>query len=256
VFGQYLSGGAVNTLKIALSGGDVPKISYEGFGWNAAHCGVAVTSGTQSAGASSVIVSAATARNLTVGAVIKVGVDDNTGAGYQITTANYSTYTFGVTPNLAGTTATGQDVVPFVPTETTGGSPAAGIDGAITLNATTLPLTSFELTLANNLKEINDEANQSTTTDYIPGVREVSGKFSVRARSDQIIRIGRARGFATEAISVACGTTAGKICTINIPYAEIVTPNVEAPESEEGTFELEFRAIGNSGADEMSVVFT
>lgn len=256
VLSEAIAGACVNSVKLSMSGGDVPKLSYEGFGWTMAHTGVAVLNGAVAGGASTFTTTAATNRNITVGSVVSLGSDTNSGAGYQVTAVNTSTYVCTFTPVAVTGASDGASVAPYVPTETTSGNPAAGIDGAITVGGASLPLTAFEVTLSNAVKEINDEANQQTTTDYIPGIREITGKVTVRARQDQIIRIGRSRAFATEAISAACGTTAGKILTVSIPYAEIIVPSVEVPESEEGTFELAFKALGSSGADDMTWTFT
>ena len=156
----------------------------------------------------------------------------------------------------AATEANADPVVPFVPSETTAGNPITGIAGSLTIDAVTVPITAFDITISNNLKPLADEAQQQYPTDVIPGFRDVTGNVSFRARKDFIIELGKRKAFAARDIQVILGSAAGKKCTINVDFAEFIFAALEVPEADEAIVKLPFVAVGSAGEDEVGVVFT
>lgn len=241
-----VSGCWVEEVKITLSGGDEPKLAFSGGGATHIHTSATVLDGALS-GEKDPIIDDEYA--VEVGSVIKIGSDDNSGAGHDVTAKVGTQLT--ITDNA--TADNDAEITPFTPTATTGGSPLAGISGALTIDTVAFPITQIEVTLKNNIKPINDEYGSAVVTDVIEGKRNVSGSINCRARRDQVIELGNRKGFATRAIVVTAGSVAGALVSLSIPYAEIEFSPFEVPESDECTFSLPFRGLGSTGADSISL---
>lgn len=161
-----------------------------------------------------------------------------------------------VTPAVAGAQAIDVDIVPQTPDETTAGSPLPGITGSVTIDGDTVPVLAWEVTINNNHVLFHDEAFQQKVTDYAEGYREASGQLSFRARSDLVKWLGIRKALETHAIVITIGSTAGKICTISLPYVEFEFADAERSNEDASMINLPFRALGSSGADELTVTFT
>jgi hypothetical protein len=194
--------------------------------------------------------------NFDVDSVLKIGTEDNSGAGFKVTAKSGLTLTVNGTPAMGS----GVAVIPFVPSETTTGSVLGGIAGSCTIDGNAVGvLTEFEVNVKNNIKPISDEALNEKVSDFIVGYREVTGSLTIRGRSDMIRyhTMRRTDITDTKPVVLAIGTTAGKILTISIPYAEFITDAVDTPEADEVTIKLPFVALASSsGADEISLTFT
>ncbi len=263
---EVLTGSWIESLTINLSGGDEAKVSFEGRAKDMVSCGAAgLLAGVEAAAQTVIGLGAGEAAGYEEGVVVAIvnpttgaTVDDNGGAGYEVSNVDLGTDEITVTPALVIGAAAGDRVIPFVPTETTAGSPTSGILGSLSLDAApALPIISFEATLTNNHKPTDDEFGQDSSTDYIDGPRDVTGSFTVRARRDEIIELQRRKRFLTRDIKVKSGPDtgggAGDTYTLDFDVAEFMFSGVDVPESEEGTFTLPFRALGTTGGDSMKL---
>lgn len=253
VLQENLVGAVVDSCTISGDGSSEPRITFEGRAANYGFAAAATTDGSQSSGASSIDIASGDERNLKHPCVVQVDSDDNSGAGYEVTSSNYSTRAFGISPNL-GSTVSGE-VLPFAPTETTAGSPVAGIAGQLLIDSNALPITAYEVTINGNVSAVEDEAFQQNITDYIPGNWEITGSFTVRCRADVMLDFAKRESFTTRDIELDIGTTAGSIVQIDIDQAEIEFGAIEMPEDAEGTFTLPFKALGSSGEDDITITF-
>lgn len=252
IMSEALIGAWVESLTISVSGGEEAKVSFEGGAADHVHSGTGTVSGAHSA-TTTLQLDSGEAKNFDVGSLLSIGGDDNGGAGYEVSAVDTSTDQLTVGTSFS---ATDQDaVIPFAPTETTSGSPVAGIVGSFKLDGTTIPIISAEVTIANNHKMVEDEYGQDAVTDYIPGAREVTGSVTVRLRKDQIILLGRRKHFDSRDLDLRIGDTTGEQCLIECPYLEFDFSPAEVPQSEEGTVSLPFTALGSSGEDEISIDF-
>lgn len=252
VFQQALWGAWANSVTINVAGGDEPKVTFEGGAMGVAHTGTSTLNGAMVASAT-MVVQTAESYNFEKYSVVKVDSSDNSGAGYQIT-ADGSRPSFTLETTLSE--ANNDPVVPFVPSETTAGSPINGVTGSLAIDGTTVPITAFDITIANAVKALGDEAMQQYPTDAIPGARAVTGNVSLRARKDFVLELGKRKAFAARDIAVILGSVAGKKCTINVDYAEMMFNAAEVPEADEVMIKLPFTALGSSGEDECNVVFS
>lgn len=245
---EAASGCWVEQVKFSGAGANPPKVAFEGEGIEHHLTGTSTCSGATSG---STVTPADGVAGFSVGSVLQIGASTNTGAGHKVTAVGSTTLTVEGTP--AG--SDGDAIIPFTPTETTAGSPVAGISGSVTIGGSSLPITAFEVVLKNGIKPVNDEAFASAATDYIVGWRSVTGSLTVRARKDQIIRMGTRKSFSSAPLVVlTLGAVAGKRCKLEIS-AEFDISALEVPESDEATVTLPFTALGLLGADEFTVTF-
>lgn len=282
ILSQLLVGAYVEKMTISLSGGEQPKVSFEGTASDYALTGVGTLTSSPAGAATFTINTDETVnflpRDTIAGAahndsgLTKVGslVDirnETTGAliagtdGKIVTDVNGDT----ITVSAVVTATTGNLLTPMVPASvTTTGNPVAGILGSLTLqdsespaSTITMPVTSFDVSVTNGTKALTDEAFQQAMTDFIPGYREVTGTLSFRARRDIIKMLAQRKQFNTKALVVTIGDTAGKKLTISVPRAELEFSDVSVPEADEALLTLPWRAISSSetAEDEISLTF-
>ena len=259
-FMETLTGCYVNSMTISVAGGEEPKVTFEGESSglyiptttspSAAQLAAGESTATVdgSGTGTSFDVHAGEGENFKPGSVISVGSDTD------LVVESVSNDTITVDSSITFTDD--DEVKPFAPTETVAGSPIAGILGSLTLAGNSLPITSFEVTVANNNKGIADEAFVAGTSDYVPGFRDVTGSLSIRCRRDLAIEIGKRLDFGTQAIVVTCGDTAGKKLIVEIDDAEFEVAAVDTPQSDEVVVPMNFRALATSaGEDEIVIKF-
>ena len=259
-FMETLTGCYVNSMTISVAGGEEPKVTFEGessglyIPTTTSPSAAQLTAGESTATVdgsgtgTSFDVHAGEGENFKPGSVISVGSDTD----LVVTAVSNDT----ITVDSSITFTDDDEVKPFAPTETVAGSPIAGILGSLTLAGNSLPITSFEVTVANNNKGIADEAFVAGTSDYVPGFRDVTGSLSIRCRRDLAIEIGKRLDFGTQAIVVTCGDTAGKKLIVEIDDAEFEVAAVDTPQSDEVVVPMNFRALATSaGEDEIVIKF-
>ena len=259
-FMETLTGCYVNSMTISVAGGEEPKVTFEGessglyIPTTTSPSAAQLTAGESTATVdgsgtgTSFDVHAGEGENFKPGSVISVATDTD----LVVTAVSNDT----ITVDSSITFTDDDEVKPFAPTETVAGSPIAGILGSLTLAGNSLPITSFEVTVANNNKGISDEAFVAGTSDYVPGFRDVTGSLSIRCRRDLAIEIGKRLDFGTQAIVVTCGDTAGKKLIVEIDDAEFEVAAVDTPQSDEVVVPMTFRALATSaGEDEIVIKF-
>jgi len=264
---EAVSGAYVNSMTISVAGGEEPKITFDG----EASTYIPTTTSPEDPTTNSTATVAATgtgdtftvqtgeAANFRPGSILKIGTDISN-VDLEVQSVNTSTDTVTMTASVPAGFTSGDAVVPYVPAETVNGSPIAGILGFLKFgtapNQTTIPITTFEVTVANNNKPINDESFTQVLTDYVPGFRDVTGSLSVRCRRDLAIEIPKRLNHGNERIVVECGNVAGSTVEITIPKAEFDVAAVDTPQSDEVIIPMTFRALASaSGEDELTVKF-
>ena len=250
VVSEAVAGAWVETMTISMSGGDDPRISFDGGGSSHIHTSTTTANG---AGSSTTDLVVDDADAIEVGSVIKIGT--GSASNIKVTAKNGT----AITLESASSWSDGDAVVPDTPSETTAGSPSPGITGSITLAGNTgIEIIGFDVSLKNNIKGIVDEAFASTATDFIPGFRDVSGNLQVRCAKDQAIEIGKRKGFSARDLQIVSGSGTGKVVTIDMDQIEFGFAALNVPESEEVIIDLPFTALAQdaSSNDELTITFS
>lgn len=255
---ESLPGCPVNTLKLTVTGGEPPKLSFAGQSMGHRFTGNGTLASLISS-SSTATVQTDEGDGFEAGSVVEVDGDDNSGAGWPVASVSGDVLT--VTGTIAAAAASGL-VIPFAPTPVTAGSPISFTLGSVSMELPStasqdLPITDFEIEINNNYTFIEDEFGTSVMTDAIVGYREITGKIGIRASSNMVAEISRRKLFNNRAITVRIGTIAGSRCTLTIPAARLEVNKLNMP-LEEGTIDLAFRALDTAEAarDALTVVFT
>jgi len=258
---EALKGAWVQTVKISISGGNEPRISFEGGA--ADHVQTGYSTAASISNSNTVVVTAADQDLFEVDSIVAVGAQ--TDRKVTAKTAN------SLTVDGAAITATTPVVKPWIPADTyalddsgnTGGDALAEIDGTLTLTdsgsiiaETTPKITAFELNITNNFKPINNEAFQDKVTDIIEGYRSITGSITIRARRDWIKLWASRKRFVTTDLFVRVGPASGRRMEIDLNQIEIEFGDLDIPQEEEGLFTLPFLALGTlAGEDECTISF-
>jgi len=249
---EAVTGAYVETMSISMSGGDDPRVSFDGGASNYIVTTTSTTNGTGS-GTATLVVDDADA--FEIGSVVAVAADDSSGAGYKVTNKSSTTLTLDSTASWSD----GVAVTPFTAAEATVGSPSPGITGSVTLAGNSgIEIIAFDMTLKNNIKPMADEAFSEVVTDFIPGYREVTGSLTVRCAKDQALELGKRRAFGTRDLQIVSGSGTGKVCTIDLDDVEFQFSALDIPESEEVVITLPFVALASSAtaSDELTITFS
>jgi len=246
---EAVAGAWVETMTISMSGGDDPRVSFDGGGSSHIHTSTTTADGS---GSSTTALVVDDADAIEVGSVLQVG---SVGDNIQVTAKNGTAITLASPSSWSD----GDAVIPFTPTETTAGSPSPGITGSITLAGNTgIEIIGFDVSLKNNIKGIVDEAFASTATDFVPGFRDVSGTLQVRCAKDQALEIGKRKGFSARDLQIVSGSGTGNVVTIDMDQIEFGFAALNVPESEEVIIDLPFTALAQdaSSNDELTITFS
>jgi len=168
---------------------------------------------------------------------------------------------------IAGSGFTGA-VIPKVPTPGTITSVVNnGLQGSFSLDGvTSYPITSFDLTLTNGIKPIEDEALTEGASDFIAGYRTVSGSVSVRAKKSDLLALTRRLTYSSGSnrdfddvpiiLKLGPGGTDTDIW-VTMATAELEFGSIDVPESEEAILNIPFRALSSAydQSDELTLKF-
>ena len=111
---------------------------------------------------------------------------------------------------------------------------------------TNAPITSFEVTVANNLSLISDEFGTiSGAAGYIPGMRDVTGSISMRVKKEfQALLLHRRDLFRRCLVAIRLGPAAPvNAVTIDMEYVEFEPSGMEVSGNEELTVTMPFKSM-------------
>ena len=255
VLSEVVYGAWVEEMKISGSGGDIPKVSFSGGGTHYALTGTSTKSAT---GTNACTVTTGEGHNFMVGSLVTV-------SGQTDTTVRAIA---GDVLTITGSSFTGA-VIPKVPTAVV--TPAAqkvtnGIAGSVSIDGVDYPVTSFEVTLKNNVKAFEDEALTEGVSDFVSGIRDVDGSVTVRARKDHVLALSRRLGYTSGStrdfddvpIVITIGPNGTQTdVVITCATAELLFGAIDIPESDEAMLNIPFKALSSTAltSDELTLKF-
>ena len=194
-------------------------------------------------------------QNYVVGMYVEVGSDDNTGAGFEILSVNYTLDT--VTLESAPSPSGAQEITPWWPSSGAEvGKPVHGKTGIVTVNGQNAIVLSGILTLNNNIKYYDYEKNNLWTAEKYgrPGKREVDGTLELHFLERGPSYWYRAEYQEHNALIIPSGKTEGYIMELSVPFAEYMTPTLSG--EEEFIQTIPFQGISEGALnDEFKIVF-
>ena len=283
-FGEHLSGVAVDSMSINVSGGDDVKFSFSGMAYKRYQVGAALLATNMGTAQTDVETTAngnawnfpAPGTNYdatTYQPMVSIDVGTDAGKVKKITANDYSGEAVDIT--LESTTgAAGTDTTSLVPfpslSPLLSGSALSSISGTLSVKPckldvtgtqytgiefTDLPLTSLSLTINNQIKPIDDLAfEESAFAGFAPGFRTVEGTLAFKLRKeDAMLYYARRDQFQLNKVVVTLGTTAHKKIQITMNFCEWGASSLSVPVQDEITVDVPFRAISDASGNENDI---
>lgn len=251
-------GCTVDQATLALASKDGARLDMSGQGMQMGWAGTDNVNGTVSISATSVVVD--DAKKYTVGALIEFVesgvVKNNSDSGYEVTAVNVATNTLTISPGAEEEIDDDSVIRGWLPTGTEVGAPVTAREGYVQIASSTVVVNKVDLTINDPAKFLDDEM---TATGYVESkveqTRDISGNISVYFDEDDLSYFYDGRQNTSVDMDIIIGSTAGSIITINLPYTSLIMPE-EAESDPTLAISMPFKALGSSGEDSMSIVFT
>jgi hypothetical protein len=193
------------------------------------------------------------AKKFTVGSYIKIGNDDNGGAGFEVTAVNYGTNVVTINPGVSGAVAVDTLIAPWLPAGTEAGEPVHGRLGIATRGGVNLPLLSGEIIYSFPAKLMNEEKNNKDFADrFINGQREVSVSAEIYFDANAARFFYDYRNNVKANMAFPWGTTAGKTITLTALNVPLDAPRISG--GEEKVQRLEGKAFASAALDDELVL--
>src|SRR5882672_137391 len=255
VSGELAYGCWVDNFKLTVNGSDEPRVEASGGASNYVFTGAStIPSGTTSANQT---VASADQNSFMANSLVRIGANTNSGTGFRVVSRAGAVLT--LESSMSSTTA--DDVLPYMPLETTAGSPASGIDGSLTLDGTNYGAwTAFEMNVKNNMKPQRHALN-AYVQDYTEGWQEVTGTVTVKMRRDMARLLGWRLNAITTArdVQLIIGSVAGSIITVNMDRTRLEGGPINFPEgADEAEVQIPWKALEStaSSSDGFNIAFT
>lgn len=192
--------------------------------------------------------------------LIKIGSEDNSGAGIQVTAVNYTTQVLTLEGNFSW--SDNDSVEPFMPAGTfSSGAPLKSTDATWSIDngSSTIYHIGGGWNVNTGLDLLNEEAGTSSAVDVVlRNMREVAGNVDLLLRQDKA-HLPRDFNAQTQYdVQNVIGTTAGSILTANANQCEIDAQPLDTPETDMVRYSGEIIALSSTAtaADELALVFT
>ncbi|MCB2188816.1 MAG: hypothetical protein KQJ78_20545 [Deltaproteobacteria bacterium] len=249
---RFAAGCAVESLKIAMASKGAVAITASGKCKSVVMAGKSTTAADSTTTVLNLVEGGA--MQFQAGARIKVGTDDNTGAGYEISAVDTTADTVTVSPALTGAPAADLTVEGFLPTGSVVGAPLENRYATLSLGGTALTCESFDLTIANQANWLDLISTGSFPEAFVLGQRTVSGSASLPLILPNLKHFRQARDQEEAALSIAINGGAGKTITLAMAQTYIDTPEVSG--DVQVNEQLTFNCLGSAGEDEISASYT
>ncbi|MCE1171624.1 MAG: phage tail tube protein [Azovibrio sp.] len=251
---HFVSGCVVESLALSLESKGALTLEAKGKFKMALHAGSEETA----AGSTTTLIKLAAggAKLFDVGAYVRVGSDDQAGQGYLISAKDEDADTITLAQACTQAPAAGQLVQGFLPAPSLAGAPVQSHTGLLTLDSAELLITSGTITIANQLKMIEEEVSSDPyPTGFAAGQRSVTGELKCFFRRTYAGLFSRAKSQAAAAVRLSAGESAGHKLRLDLPQAVVDTPEAGGDEYQrELTVNLTGLASG-AGENEISVTY-
>jgi len=227
---EFCSGAAVEQIEFNVGRENTITISgsYTSHGW-------VLGSPTTDAGSTTdttLDLQADHASKVSVGAIVKFGTEDNSGAGYEITAVGTDGLDITFTPGLAGAVGAGDALLPIVPAHTTAGTPIGGLGNGLKIDTVALGVISGKVTFGTGIKLLDKESSSAKPIGVYRDDRTVEFDGLCYFEDANAEHLARTWDGDTHAIELRAGPdTANERFLFNLPKVRL---DVAAPDSGDG----------------------
>jgi len=249
---EALCGAVPSKWSFKFGGGDEPKVTFSGEAKDHYLCGSDVL--TEDATTTTAI-TVTDARQYAIDMLIKVGTEDNSGAGFKITDINFGTNVLTLNAQVASQ-STGAAVIPLPITPTTSGDVISVISGNVKIGTSEILITSCGFDLDQKVKFRNDEACTASASGFrYPEFREVTCSLDLYFKKNAAKWLNDAKRFTAQDIEVNLGDVEGYKMEIDANQVEFEIPSIDVPDNDECAISLSGKCLGSAGEDELVVKF-
>jgi len=192
-------------------------------------------------------------KKFTAGAFVKIGSDDNTGAGYRIASVSGNVLTMDDSISCADEAV----IAGWIPDSySVVGAPLESKETGITIDGAAARLKSLNLDISSPaVYQVDEITTSQYAEDYVEDTRAITGSIDLLFRQDDLSLFYDGLNDVSKAIIATVGSAGGSICKITFPYAELEVPTVT---SNKPTVDLNatLTALGSSGEDSATIAFT
>lgn len=251
---HFVSGCVVESLALSLEAKGALRLEAKGKFKAALHAGSEETV----AGSTTTVLNLAAggAKLFDLGASVQVGDDDNTGAGYLVSAKDETADTITLATACASAPAAGVVVKGFLPAPSLVGAPVESHSGLLSLDSAEMLITSGTLTVANQIKMIEEEVSSgSYPTGFSAGQRSVTGELKCFFRRTYASLFSQAKSQVPAAVRLSAGEVAGAKLRLDLPNAVVDTPEVGGDEYQRDLTVTITGLASGAGENEISVTY-
>lgn len=252
-----MRGAVMESGEFGVAGDAISGINFNGKFMEQLWAGECYAADTCGIGKQTIQLTSGGAQRYCAGMYVVVGTDDNSDAGYKISSVNYNLDQITLDTTLVTNQGTNPLITPWWPAAGTEvGEPSHGKLGLVTIDGANAIIMSAGLTITNNAKFYENEKNGVWTAERFgrPGKRAVEGNLMLYFLKAGLSYFYRADYNVTDALVIPSGDVSGKIMEISVPYAEYNSPEISG--DEEFQENIPYKAIASAaGNDEVKIRF-
>ncbi|HCY86592.1 MAG TPA: hypothetical protein DHV36_15770 [Desulfobacteraceae bacterium] len=241
-------GGCVSKASLSLGNKGGSKITFTGGFMELGWAGTDVVVGAVTA---STAVTVEDGDKFTAGGRVQIGSDDNSGAGYEISSVSGNDLTMA--ENV--TCLDGAEIKGFLPSFTAVGSPLQSKNTVFKIDDVATKFTNISLDIGSPVEYQTDEnTDDGFPADYVENNRAIAGTADIKFRRDDTGKFKDGKNGTKKALDITLGDTAGSIVQILLGHSlmEVPAVNTTAPTV---SLSIPFRCQGNVGEDSCVIIF-
>jgi len=254
---QGMSGCSVNQVTAGITNTGALSFEFSGQGMKMCWAGYDTVYVEAASGQKTIVVSHS--ERFSVGSRIwnKTKEDDNSGAGYEIDSVNYSTDTITVTSNLQETWEAADEIEGFLldpDTDAEIGDPIESRLASISFDGVAAKFKTSDLTFNVPKEYLVDEVGTTQPEQYVENTREITSNLKLYLNHENVGYFGLGFEGNESKIKMVFGDEAGSIMAIILPRVSLEVPAIAATAP---TIELTvpIKALGTAGEDSCEIVF-
>jgi hypothetical protein len=248
---QFVRGAICNQCKISWGGTDYVVLEFSGpakeYGWSSEDTLAAIVQNSTN-------ITLTDADFFAAYATVQVDADDNSSAGYQIESINYTTEVAVLESPV--TANTGVTIASFLPTPSYTGDPLWGSKGSVSLDGGSNAFDTLggNLTITSGLDLDNRQFGTDTPHDVImAGKWGITGDITFAVGKSEFDELSHAIRQVQKDLRVTFGDTSGKIMQIDADQIELDPSGLNVPDSSIVEVTVPITALGSSGEDNLSM---
>jgi hypothetical protein len=248
-----ISGATANNCAVTINNEGAVMFTFSGEGMEMVWAGTSALATSSIASATSIYVDD--------GEIFKAGAyiwnetqaDNNSGAGYEISSVVGNILTLGSIGGIDSAWATDDVIKGYLGTETSIGTAVESRLSDVYLNDVATKVRSMDLTISAPKTYITDEIGTSYPEAYMEDKRSITGSLGLYLRKADVQYFSQGFAGTTKELAIKFGDTQGYIMSLVMPRAQIEVPEI----SQDGAAQamaINYKAMGQNGEDSLDIV--